>query len=138
MKNFLLYVWQLPQHLVALVIKLIYKKEISYTTKYDNIPIYIIPSWDNWGAGISLGNYIFLAPIHCSDMTVRHEYGHSKQSKMLGWLYLIIVGFTSAVCNNLVDRLFHKKWDNRKRYEWYYKRFPEKWADNLGGVKRFQ
>ena len=136
MKNVILYLWQLPQHLLALIIMLIHKKEIKYSTDYDNIPIYIIPSWDSWSAGVSLGNYIFLAPTHCSITTVRHEHGHQIQSKMLGFLYLIIVGFTSAVCNNLWDRMFHKKWTNKERNMWYYNRFPEKWADKLGKVNR--
>lgn len=138
MVNFLLYIWQFPQHILALIIKFIHRKEIVRTTKYNKLLVYIIPSWNSWGAGVSLGNYIFLAPIHCNLTTVKHEHGHQIQSRMLGWLYLLVVGFTSAICNNLWDRLFHKKWTTEKRNEWYYNRFPEKWADKLGKVNRFK
>lgn len=150
MKDILLYIWQLPQHLVALIIYLINIKNVEKTTVRTSngngdlidIDVYIVDYCMN--CGVSLGNYIFLDRFIydktsiCNKMsTVLHEYGHSKQSKMLGWLYLIIVGFTSAVFNNLWDRLFHKNWNTVRRSVWYYNRFPEKWADKLGEVNRW-
>ena len=66
---------------------------------------------------------------------IRHEQGHQKQSLYLGWLYLIIIGIPSF-CGNIFDRLFHRKWDVSKRYDWYFSQPWEKWADELGGVNR--
>ena len=129
MKYILLWVWQFPQHLVALVIRAILKPE-TYTI-YNSKRIY----WVKHNFGVSLGNYIFLNGKY-NTQTVKHEYGHSIQSEYLGFLYLIVVGIPSAIFNNLWDRLFHKKWPAEKRIQWYYNRYPEKWADELGDVKR--
>jgi hypothetical protein len=27
-------------------------------------------------------------------------------------------------------------WDSNRRYQWYYSRWSEAWADKLGGVER--
>lgn len=134
MKTLLLYLWQLPQNLIGFI-------WTRFSQKYEIIPgytVYFIPCFK---AGVSLGQYIILDPIYKQfDInslinTVKHEYGHKIQSKYLGWLYLPLVGIPS-VCNNIWDRLFHKKWDNAKREKWYYSKYPEKWADKLGGVNR--
>jgi hypothetical protein len=60
---------------------------------------------------------------------IKHEYGHTLQSKMLGWLYLPIICVPSLILFTLttIDIL---------DYADYYKRFPENWADKLGGVRR--
>ena len=58
--------------------------------------------------------------------TVMHEYGHIRQSRMLGWLYLIVVGIPSALW-----ALFY----NGPK-EGYYRFYTERWADRLGNVNR--
>ena len=63
--------------------------------------------------------------------TVKHEYGHTKQSKYLGLFYLILAGIPS-VTRNILNRINNKKFNSK----WYYSGYPEKWADELGGVKR--
>lgn len=82
----------------------------------------------NYLSGASLGRYIVLKPHH-SMTTIRHEYGHVRQSRMLGPLYLFVVGIPSAI-NNLRSR------KDTKVYENYYNMYPENWADRLGGVTR--
>lgn len=127
MKNFLLYIWQLPQNLLGLLVIFFSKAEKS--SIFENV------YYTDFYFGVSLGKYIILEKK--SDLTdIGHEQGHQIQSQILGWLYLPIVGLTSAVFNNLWDRIFHKKWTTHDRLKWYYSRFPEKWADDLGGVKR--
>lgn len=117
------------------------KKSITYVgNDYEFIKVYFTNNV--FGCGVSLGDYILLdeSYLNLSEHklmeTVYHEHGHQLQSKRLGWLYLIVVGLTSAIFNNLWDRLFHKKWYYKDRNKWYYNRFPEKWADRLGGVVR--
>jgi hypothetical protein len=130
MKRFLLYIWQLPQHLLALILIKIWKPFDQEVYQHCNV------FWiKKKGIGVSLGNYIFLDKNY-SKATIKHEYGHSIQSRYFGWLYLITVGIPSAVFNNLWDRLFHKNWSSNDRLKWYYNRYPEKWADKLGGVIR--
>lgn len=131
--NVLLWVWQFPQHIVALVI-LALNRGGEVRTKVGITYYHVVRG--TFGCGVSLGNYILLTDGHESETTVRHEMGHQLQSLYFGPLYLICIGFVSAVFNNLWDRLFHKKWSVAERNEWYYSRYPEKWADRLGGVER--
>ena len=131
--NVLLWVWQFPQHIVALVILALNKggeKREKAGITYYHVERGV------FGCGVSLGNYILLSDGHESETTVRHEAGHQRQALYFGPLYLICVGFISAVFNNLWDRLFHKDWTAAERNAWYYRRYPEKWADKLGGVQR--
>jgi hypothetical protein len=58
---------------------------------------------------------------------IKHEQGHTKQCMMLGPAYLFAVGLPSLW--NYITR------KNRTR-EAYYKKYPENWADKLGGVVR--
>ena len=79
--------------------------------------------------GISLGRYVFLSWGQAGDRsTVFHELGHCRQSRMLGPLYLIVIGLPSLLWAWLGDRIAPDK-----SYYWFY---TEKWADRLGGVKR--
>lgn len=130
MKEILLYLWQLPQNLLGLLLLLWYKREKVYHRLNGRTFYYT----DEMPSGISLGNYIIMNREDRED-GMRHEYGHSIQSRILGPLYLLVIGIPSA-CGNLFDRLFHKKWHWSKQMKWYYNQPWEKWADELGNVKR--
>jgi len=130
----LLWIWQLPQHLLGLL--LISYLEATDTTEY-GIKYYYFDKYKkrvidfSYFSGVSLGSYILL-PLSANKNTILHEHGHSKQSLIFGWLYLLVIGIPS-LCNNLWDRWFHKTWSGQSRHDWYYSRYPEKWADKLGG-----
>lgn len=132
MKKILLWIWQLPQHLLALILWAVLhiSKKILKVELVDGKQFITI---DVPGFGISLGYYVFLDQFY-EEIDWYHECGHGVQSRRSGPLYLLVIGITSAVFNNLWDRLFHKKWTIRKRLRWYYNRFPEKQADRLGGI----
>lgn len=118
----LLYLWQLPQNLIGLLLQLFYKKQT--TVKYKDKTIIVCPSFPG---GISLGNTIIVKkyPITKDTWnTVKHEYGHSIQSKYFGWLYLFVIGIPSAL-HALVEFT-----------DCYYDFYTEKRADKLGNVKR--
>ena len=122
MKEVLLYLWQLPQNIIALTILLI---NIKSKKKYDFG--YIVKHLSD--CAISLGNYMIFdldSPITCNK--IKHERGHQKQSLYLGPLYLLLIGLPSAI-GNIIHRF--KKFD-------YYKQPWEAWADRLGGVKRLK
>jgi hypothetical protein len=74
-----------------------------------------------------LGEYIFTYRL--DDQTIAHEYGHSRQSRYLGPLYLFTVGIVSVFWNLLARR-------NGYISRTYYQRWPENWADALGEVDR--
>lgn len=140
-KKILLYIWQLPQNLLGLCILNYNKLRKGYCEKVitDDITWYRVKYLLD--CGISLGDYIILdiegfGRNTIPKTTIKHEHGHQIQSLYLGWLYLPIIGISSAIFNNLWDRVFHKKWTYKERNKWYYNRFPENWADKLGDVKR--
>lgn len=90
------------------------------------------------GTGVSLGHIVFWSREssrwHDLDTTNRaHELGHTRQSRLLGWLYLPLVGIPSisrAAYALLYRELTGKQWTR------YYEGYPEKWADRLGDVVR--
>ena len=118
-KKVLMYIWQLPQHIVGLLLSLIYKEE--YRIKIDDISERYCPKFSG---GISLGNYVFVSRAY--ENMVKHEYGHTKQSKILGPLYLLIIGIPSFIWAALYNG----------EAKGYYKFYTERWADKLGGVTR--
>ena len=75
--------------------------------------------------GLTLGSYIngnYLVADPAKDSIFAHEYGHTKQSKILGPLYLPIVGVPSLV-GSIFDYELYLSDHNR---EWY-----EVWANQL-------
>ena len=80
---FLLLIWQLPQNLLGLY----NAKKCKYVHKLNGRKIYIIDS----GEGMSLGDYVFVQPSCDEGNLLRHEYGHTIQSRMLGPLYMLII-----------------------------------------------
>jgi len=127
--NILGYFWQLPQHLLAVVLLLIYRRHIVETRLHNTSIVYICDKF--MSSGISLGNFIFITEriLEYDKNVIKHEYGHSIQSYIFGWLYLLIIGIPSMI-NNLRSRTDN---DIRSRY---YTLYPEKWADKIGGVVR--
>ena len=119
MKRIALYLWCLPQNLLGLLFLLFIRGEERHTL--NGIDFYYC-----WGfsGGISLGKYIILGDKW--EKSVRHEYGHCIQSRMLGPLYLIVVGIPSLIHAGFCRCANHD----------YFDFFTEKWADKLGGVKR--
>lgn len=127
MIKLLLYIWQLPQNLLGLLV-------ILFTGAHKTvISEWVASKWPPFG--VSLGNYIIFGGAGGSVDALKHEQGHQKQSRYLGPLYLLIIGLPS-ILGNVFDKLFHKKWPVNKRILWYYKQPWEAWADKLGGVER--
>ena len=136
--SLILFIWQFPQHIAAGIVFLYVKVNCGpYTIERLHDRWYIWGDKQSWG--VSLGSYIFLSSRHHKkgNLTILHEYGHSIQSLYFGPLYLFAVGIPSAIFANLWDRMFHGGWTWSSREVWYYSRYPEAWADRLGGVKRW-
>lgn len=117
-----LYIWQLPQNLLGLILSLLYPGYIIHNI--NGITVRINPKF--YG-GISLGKYIFLSRENKID--IKHEIGHTKQSKLLGPLYLVIIGIPS-----IIHALVHGSWCHEDSY---YDFWTEKWADKLMNIKRY-
>lgn len=123
-KSVLKYIWQLPQNIIALIYLsyLIVENQIPAITKYKEIKVYTKYS----SGSVTLGNYIFISS-KATENTIKHEYGHTRQSLYLGPLYLIIIGIPS-----ILWAMIHKTIAPDKLYSWFY---TEAWADKLGNVK---
>ena len=122
--DILLYAWQLPQNLLGLLLVAILRPEDAYD--YHGSKVYYS---HRMRGGISLGRYIIIRSYQLNDgaKTERHELGHSMQSRMLGWLYLFVIGIPS---------ILWAAWWNEGRNRSYYSFCTERWADRLGGVER--
>ena len=123
MKNILLYAWQLPQNLVGLLLRAIYK---GYDSQYESV---IVRRSVSMRGGISLGKYIIVNQWS-TEKTIKHEFGHCQQSRLLGCFYLLIIGFPSLMWAALYGRVI------KRTANGYYKFYTEKWADRLGKVIR--
>lgn len=129
-KSFIMYIWEFPQNIASLIVRKIFKAT-PYTT-YKDATIY---SW-NRRDGISLGKCICV-PFKNEDpesfkvqQYIKHEYGHTIQSKYLGWYYLLIIGIPSIIWAGCF-----KKYRRRNGVS-YYDFYTEQSADKLGGVER--
>lgn len=120
----LLYIWQLPQNLLGLLLVAILRPEIGYD--FDGARLYYAT---RMRGGISLGRYIIVRSA-MRDFTGRtewHEYGHSRQSLILGPLYLFVIGIPSLIWAAIFRPGYGRS---------YYDFYTERWADKLGGVDR--
>ena len=120
-KDSLMWLWQFPQNLLAICIEGIlceaaYREGIvgGNTMIYN----YVLPT-------MSLGSYIFVNTMS-TDTAVKHSHGHSKQSRILGPLYLVVIGIPSLlhlIVYNICGMM---------GFSWnYYKFYTELWANKL-------
>lgn len=122
---FFLTLWQLPQCLLGAIIWLVCRLKKRTSKVYNGR---VLTEW-GLGGGLSLGYFIFVSQT-ASDNTKQHEWGHTKQSQFLGWLYLLVIGLPSIIWAGCFE-----KYRQRNGVS-YYSLFCEKWADKLGGVAR--
>ena len=123
-RNLILFIWQLPQHIVALIYfgyLVMMCKDLGVDSRYKQA--IVIPCVIR--GAVTLGNYVFVGLNSEYKETVKHELGHTIQSKILGPLYLIVIGIPSITYCGL-RRLFLSL---RKKN--YYDFYTEKWANNL-------
>lgn len=127
-RTILLALWQLPQTIVGLLVLLLQARRLHYAG--DGV-------WgvEGWTAGVCFGEIIMLRTWY-DGRDLAHERGHRKQSRILGPLYLLLVGLPSAV-GNLIDRWLHKDRGALERNIWYYTLPWEEDADKRGGVNRW-
>ena len=124
-KDSIKWLWQFPQNMLALCIEGVLCEAAYRKGKADGNTIIMniaLPS------AMSLGDYLFVSPMS-SQKTIQHECGHSKQSNILGPLYLIVIGIPSLL-HNIVHYLCSKigiKWN-------YYGFYTEYWANKLVGI----
>lgn len=120
--------WELPQTILASFVHLTSHRGEFPESFEEPDSQRVKPITNHYG--VSLGRFIFMYDLGLGWSTaILHEMGHSKQSLMLGPLYLIVVGLPSIVMNVLTRASVLDPYR-------YYRRWPENWADRLGGVRR--
>ena len=119
-----LFIWQMPQEFVGFYMLVFYFgwHKITKTQPFNTSTIFRISGLKG---GLSLGRFIFVEKLDYK--LICHEYGHSRQSKILGPLYLIVIGLPSLIW----AWIYSYSW--KKSYYWFY---TERWADKLGKVDR--
>ena len=129
--NALLLLWQLPQVLLGMLLRLFYPA--AYTLEKDGVTVIFS---DRFHGGLSLGTTVFVHShvytwneFPLDTLTVRHELGHCKQSQILGWFYLLVIGLPSVLHAWLYRR-------DPSDPDGYYRFYTEAWADRLAGIKR--
>ena len=130
MKEFFInYIWQLPQNLLGMLYKDCISDNIITRVNCDatDYECYLTRS----GGGITLGRYIFVNQ-YFKDLSnvILHERGHVKQSRILGPLYIIIIGIPSISWAGLRRLIPTLKKIN------YYSFYTENWANKLMGLNK--
>ena len=124
-RNLILFIWQLPQHLLAILYigyLVMMCKDLGVDSRYKQA--IVIPCVMR--GAVTLGCYVFVGLNSEYRKTVKHELGHTIQSKILGPLYLIVIGIPS-----IIWAATRKTIASNKPYDWFY---TEAWANKLGGV----
>lgn len=106
----LLYLWQLPQLLVALVMyPFLGKKKMVGKDKYGKVCY----EAEKMKGGISLGPISYVGP-GSREETIAHELkGHTKDSLYFGPLYLLVIGLPSIIWAMTYD------WKKHCYYDFY-------------------
>lgn len=125
-KKILHFIWGLPQNLIGLILYIALAPKHSHK-RYKQAYVCEMPK--SWGGGVSLGMFVFVSNID-NEKTIKHEYGHSIQSMILGVLYLLVIGLPSIIWAGCFNKY------REKHNISYYSLYTEKWADKLGEVVR--
>ena len=121
MRKILFYLWELPQNLVGLALRKALgpgKDEVYRDAR--------ILRTKKMRGGISLGRYIIVDGRLENPAIDLHEWGHTRQSRLLGPFYLPVVGIPSL--------LWALWWTPRKKRS-YFSFYTERWADRMAGVR---
>lgn len=119
--TYILMLWQALQNIVGLC----YWPTTKARMKEKVGDVYVLET-DSKHGSVSLGNLVFISR-HTRDyrQTLRHELGHTKQSKYLGPLYLMVIGLPSILWVGA------RRVSRRLRGIDYYWFYTERWAERL-------
>lgn len=130
----LLWLWQFPQNLCGIIYRIISKdsKIATISTKESRsvgAKVYLQRAY----GGVTLGKYIFINQNYTDkEFIIKHECGHVIQSKILGPLYLLVIGIPSllhAWYNNYIGCCYKDSKYN------YYHFYTVSWANKLIDTK---
>ncbi len=115
--------WCLPQNLAGFCLYLAHRR--SEHTVFHGA---VVTAWKFRGCA-SVGCFIFMEERAMHDRRLLvHEFGHTLQSALLGWLYLPVIWLPSVIWFS-VPAL--RKWRRETGYS-YYNFYTESWANRWG------
>ena len=134
LKSSLLWLWQLPQNLCGIIYRSISKdNRICVIEDDDSRSVGAKVYLQIAKGGVTLGKYVFINQDYTDkEAVIKHECGHVKQSKILGPLYLLVIGIPS-ILHDWLNNYIGCCWKNGK-YN-YYHFYTEKWANKLMGIE---
>lgn len=121
--------WGCIQNLVGLIMFL-YLRRKNPTWKWERFKGAFVLHWTR-NDSVAIGRFIFFGHQGANEeRMLRHEYGHTIQSAVLGPAYLLLIGIPSYIWANYPS--IAKKW--RSGESSYFSFYTEKWADAWGKV----
>lgn len=132
MIKFFWFIWGLPQNIIGFILYLFYRKK-GEVNKFWDSTVVELKGKTKLGGAVSLGLFIFvwsdygIGDYHLK--TLKHEYGHSIQSKILGPLYLLIIALPSLIWAGLFAKYRYKNKIS------YYSFYTEKWANKIMNIE---
>lgn len=119
---FILFIWQILQNLIGIGFWIYFKLRGDLETIVKNKYSKVYRS-KYMSGGISLGSFAFVSDnLAKKETAVRHEQGHMWDSKVMGPLYIFIVGIPSLL--NAVNGFT----------KCYYDFYCEAWANKHAGL----
>ena len=117
-------IWCFPQNLTGLILFLIYHEKKHRPEGFRGA---VVIPWKR-DCCTSMGCFIFMDErcLHHRGLLV-HEYGHTIQSDILGWLYLPVIFLPSVVWFSMP---YFRRFRKEKKYS-YYRFYTEAWANHL-------
>jgi len=129
-----LFAWELPQNILGVVdLAASFALRRVEGVRWERERVFVKVR----GAGaVSLGMFVFWSEddtpyVRVTATNKEHEFGHSLQSRMLGPLYLPLVGVPSTC--RVAYALGYRTVTGR-RWDGYFRGYPEDWADRLANV----
>lgn len=117
------FIWQLPQSLIG-IIMLLFFRVFGYVKLISYRKLCFIYEAECMSGGISLGNFAIVSPKSAKrpEIIAHEQLGHTWDSKLMGPLYLFIVGIPS-----LLNAWFDFT-------DCYYDFYPERWSNKHAGL----
>ena len=118
--------WCFPQNLAGLLLFCIFHIHGGKHKQYRGA---VVTSWKRTCC-TSIGCFIFMdeESFERNSALLVHEYGHTVQSLILGWLYLPVIFLPSVIWFSVP---YFKNFRKAKKCS-YYQFYTERWANQLG------
>lgn len=122
--------WCLPQNLIGLCLYLVHRHN-----EHCHFRGALVTAWNYTGC-TSLGCFLFICDRDMQDRPLLvHEYGHTVQSAVLGWLYLPVIALPSMLWFALPVCRRYRREHHCSYYAFYTERWANSWGERVTGER---